>query len=575
MKTTFLQLSVLFFFVTVCVNNAISQGSGEINGYKLVWQDEFCGPTLNPSVWNIEVRNDGGGNNELQYYTNRPDNVSIGIEPVSGKSCLILTAKKETYGTGGNQRTCTSGRVTTQGKMSVQYGKIEASIKLPKTANGLWPAFWMLGSNISSSGFGWPTCGEIDILEMGNAQGITAGTQERYFNGALHWGYYTGGNYPNYGYSVTNAYSLQDDFHLYTCEWDANSIKMYLDKDKYPGVAPYYQMNISGTNDDRGGQYAGYNYFRHPFFVIFNLAIGGNFPGIFNINNITALNAGDAKMYIDFIKVYQKGDAGENYIGPALVSDEDCDGGDPPKPEEIVCTGNNFLPATLTMGTSYFAPWWVPSTNHNAAYANNELTLRLGDATDAGAADPWQAQFPLVCAETALISGKSYFLSFDIETDKALPRVFMKVYRNGLDDNYVETRSQSVPAGKTTVKGVYVSSTTGFNKILFEFTGNPANTNIKISNIQVCGEYGTGDVVSLIDHEDGYNSGIEITQSKDGIYIFAQENLQAVELYSISGQLMRRQTNNIVQTAGIPKGIYVLRVIELSGNQRTFKVIIY
>jgi beta-glucanase (GH16 family) len=294
--------------------------------------------------------------------------------------------------------------------MSVQYGKIEARIKLPKTANGLWPAFWMLGSNISNSGFGWPTCGEIDILEMGSSSGIKAGTQERYFNGALHWGYYTGGNYPNYARSLTNTYSLQDDFHLYTCEWDANSIKMYLDKDKNPSVAPYFQMNISSTNDDRGGQYDGYNYFRHPFFVIFNLAIGGNFPGIFNIDNITALNAGDAKMYIDFIKVYQKDDAGENYTGPALIG-EDCDGG-------------------------------------------------------------------------------------------------------------------------------------------------------------------TGTAVISINHEDEYTSGIEITQSKDGIYIFTRENLQAVELYSISGLLIRRQTNNIVQTADIPKDIYLLKVVGLSGNQRTFKVII-
>ncbi|MHB9143257.1 MAG: glycoside hydrolase family 16 protein, partial [Paludibacter sp.] len=114
--------------------------------YNLVWQDNFDGNTLDEkNNWNIEVNGNGGGNSELQYY--RRENISVGPEPVSGANCLIITGKKENY----LGKTCTSGRLTTQNKVTFQYGKLEARIKLPKTANGLWPAFWMLGTDIPTA----------------------------------------------------------------------------------------------------------------------------------------------------------------------------------------------------------------------------------------------------------------------------------------------------------------------------------------------------------------------------------------------------------------------------------------
>lgn len=117
-------------------------GSGEVDGYALVWQDLFNQSPLNQDNWKIEINGNGNGNAELQYY--RAENISIGKEPDSQKSCLIITAKKESY----EGRSFTSGRLNTDGKHKFTYGKIEASIKLPKTANGLWPAFWMLGSRL-------------------------------------------------------------------------------------------------------------------------------------------------------------------------------------------------------------------------------------------------------------------------------------------------------------------------------------------------------------------------------------------------------------------------------------------
>lgn len=279
------------------------EGSGETNGYKLVWQDLFDGEALDESVWNIEVNGNGGGNNESQYY--RRENVGISIEPASGRSCLTLTARREQFG----GKHFTSGRVNSMGKKYFTHGKVEASVRVPKTANGLWPAFWMMGNDYPE--VGWPRCGEIDILEMGNAEGIRTGTQETYMNGACHWGYYKdvgGGNYayPNYGKHSNAPYSVQDgEFHLFTLIWDEEMIRMYLDLDKHPNVEPYYEMGIEGTDDD----WATGLYFHHDHFILFNLAVGGHFTGI--VNNpagITALpNEGDeAKMYIDYVKVYQK-----------------------------------------------------------------------------------------------------------------------------------------------------------------------------------------------------------------------------------------------------------------------------
>ncbi|MEA4839809.1 MAG: glycoside hydrolase family 16 protein [Bacteroidales bacterium] len=268
--------------------------------YKLVWEDDFNKPVLDETKWTIVVNGKGGGNRELQYYCR--ENISIEKEPASGSNCLVITAKKQNY----RLHRATSGRLSTQNKMGFRYGKLEARIKLPKTANGLWPAFWMLGSNYPQAI--WPKCGEIDIMEMGNKDGIAANTQERYFNGACHWGErFNHGKYPNYGKSTTNDASLQDSFHVYTLIWDKTSVRMYLDMDANPDARPYFQMPIDGEAvANKPAQY-----FHKPFFVIFNLAVGGNFSNIRNINKVSALKNGEAKMYVDYVRLYQQGSPDE------------------------------------------------------------------------------------------------------------------------------------------------------------------------------------------------------------------------------------------------------------------------
>lgn len=280
-----------------------------LDGYELVFADEFDGNALSTSAWNIEVNGNGGGNNELQYYS--PNNVSV------ANGALQLTAKRESY----EGRAFTSGRVNTLGKVAFKHGILQASIKLPHTANGLWPAFWLMGNDMST-GTSWPYCGEIDVLEAGGSGGISAGTQDRFFISALHWGPYTNGQHPMYGTSNLAPYSIQDDqYHLFTMVWDENKISMYLDDQ----TEPYYAMNI----DDASAQNSPGNYFHKRFFILLNVAVGGTIPNIYDAGAITALNGGDQTMSVDYVRIYQKADE-KDYITPSGSEG----GGDPEIPED-------------------------------------------------------------------------------------------------------------------------------------------------------------------------------------------------------------------------------------------------
>ncbi len=280
------------------------------NDYKLVWQDNFDGRTLDlKNNWKIDVDGNGGGNKELQYYRKR--NIRVGKEPVSGENCLIITAKKENY----LSKQFTSGRLSTQDKISFKYGKIEARIKFPTIGNGIWPAFWMLGKGYPK--LNWPKCGEIDILEMGNAKSIKKGVQDKYYSAACHWGEsWNMGRYPHFGKASISSYSLVGDFHLFTLIWDENIVKMYLDLDKYPDTLPYFSLSIAGEDKPENAAH----YYNNQFFILFNMAIGGNFTGILNPEDITALTNGEAKMYVDYVRIYQKGSSNEEFTGLKLES---------------------------------------------------------------------------------------------------------------------------------------------------------------------------------------------------------------------------------------------------------------
>lgn len=275
------------------------KGSEAEGGYSLVWEDLFDADELDSNSWEVCTSALGGGNNELQYYI--PENVSIEVDSISKRKCLVLKAKRENY----NNKTCTSGKVWSLNKKIFKECKIEALIKMPKTYQGLWPAFWMMGYDYKKNK--WPACGEIDILEAGHSRGMsTVEKSERFINGACHWGP-SSDKKKSVAKNYQSRYSLQDDFHLYTLKWTPEKIECYLDLDVWPGQLPYYSLDIKESEDDT--ETSPSKFFHKPFFLIFNLAIGGNFPGIYDINSVTALNAEnnyEAKMYIDYVRVYQK-----------------------------------------------------------------------------------------------------------------------------------------------------------------------------------------------------------------------------------------------------------------------------
>jgi beta-glucanase (GH16 family) len=228
--------------------------------WQLVWQDEFTNGISADWVFETGTGSGGWGNNELQYYRRENATTSNGQ--------LVITARREAFG--GMQYT--SARMKTQGRKSWKYGKIEARIAMP-SFQGVWPAFWMLGDNITS--VSWPACGEIDVMEHVNTGGTVHGT--------IHWQDHNN-NYANYGGNTTTSIT---SFHVYTIEWDASLIKWFVDGVKFHEVN--IANGINGTSE-----------FHNNFFLLLNMAIGGNWPG-FTIDN----NAFPANMYVDYVRVYQ------------------------------------------------------------------------------------------------------------------------------------------------------------------------------------------------------------------------------------------------------------------------------
>jgi beta-glucanase (GH16 family) len=226
--------------------------------YQLVWSDEFNGASVNTTNWSFETGAGGWGNNEQEYYRSQNATVSNGN--------LVITAKRESFG-GANY---TSARLKTQGKRQFTYGRIEARIKLP-LGQGLWPAFWMLGSNIGSAG--WPKCGETDIMEHINTSNTIYGT--------IHW---DNNGHAQYG---GNTNTTPASYHVYSVEWTSSSIKWFVDGVKY--VEANILNNINGTDE-----------FHRSFFILLNMAVGGNWPGQ-TIDNSKL----PASMYVDYVRVYQ------------------------------------------------------------------------------------------------------------------------------------------------------------------------------------------------------------------------------------------------------------------------------
>lgn len=263
-------------FLSVALNAQKPASEGK-QTWKLVWSDEFNGPNgsaVDASKWVMEVGGEGWGNQELEYYTNRPQNLFI------QDGHLVIQARRESYtGSDGVSRNYTSARLKTAGKFSQTYGRFEARIKIP-SGQGMWPAFWMLGDDID--GAGWPACGEIDIME-------NIGKEPSTVHGSIHGPGFVGTDGIEAPYMLRGKRRFADDFHIFAVEWEPNAIRFYVDRDLYVTRTP--------ADLRPGWKWV----FDHPFFLVLNLAVGGDWPGNPDSNTVFP-----EKMLVDYVRVYQR-----------------------------------------------------------------------------------------------------------------------------------------------------------------------------------------------------------------------------------------------------------------------------
>jgi beta-glucanase (GH16 family) len=247
------------------------------DGYNLVWSDEFNGSSVNTDNWTHEIGDGcnvnlcGWGNNELEYYRSENTSVANGL--------LTITAKQESFG----GRSYTSSRLKTEGKKFFTYGRIDIRAKLPK-GQGIWPALWMLGENISE--VSWPASGEIDIMEMVGGSG-----GESTVVGTAHWN--NGGTGASYSpasfgdtLTLTGGETLANKYHVFSLIWNADSLTWYIDDVEYHRMAIDNSVSLSA--------------FQKEFFLLFNVAVGGNWPGVPNANT-----SFPQRMLVDYVRVFQ------------------------------------------------------------------------------------------------------------------------------------------------------------------------------------------------------------------------------------------------------------------------------
>ena len=248
----------------------------------LLWNDEFDAPEGTPpdaAKWGYDLGGEGWGNQEYQYYTDRPENAVQ-----DGNSSLVITARK----TSEQERTAlqcwygparyTSARLQTRGKFSFTHGVVEARIKVP-FGPGIWPALWMLGEDFGP--VAWPHCGEIDIME-------NIGREPDIVHGTIHGPGYCGGEGIGGALALSDGRAFSDDFHCFAVEWLAGEIRWYMDGQ------PFFEVRREQIPADAPWPY------EHPFFLLLNLAVGGMWPG--DPDETTVF---PQVLVVDYIRVFQ------------------------------------------------------------------------------------------------------------------------------------------------------------------------------------------------------------------------------------------------------------------------------
>ena len=259
---------------------SVQKNAGVGPEWQLTWSDEFNDPSgtkPDASKWSYKLGGTGNGNSELEYYTDSAQNAST-----DGNGNLVFTAIKETpSGSTCWYGTCqyTSARISTKNKFSQAYGRFEARVWVP-AGKGIWPAFWTLGDDPNN--VGWPEQGEIDIMEI-------IGSAPSTVHGSLHGPGYSGGSPLTKSYTLPAGQSFDQGFHTFAIEWAPNEVKFFADDVLYETRTP--------ADVPAGKQWV----YDHPFYVILNLAVGGNWPGSPN-----AETKFPSQMKVDYVRVYKK-----------------------------------------------------------------------------------------------------------------------------------------------------------------------------------------------------------------------------------------------------------------------------
>ena len=469
--------------ITYQVKNQKEDTSLSYEGYELKWEDQFEGETLNRDDWNVELHDPGWVNNELQSYVDSPENIYI----EDGSLVLKPVEKVNEDGT----VSYTSGRVNTQNKHDFKYGLFEARVKVPE-GQGFLPAFWMMPTNENLYGQ-WPRCGEIDIMEvLGNDTDTSYGT--------IHYG---NPHSESQGSYTLEEGTFSDEYHVFDVEWEPGKISWYVDGKLIHTESSWY----SATEGQ--GEITYPAPFDQPFYIILNLAVGGNWPG--NPDETTDITG--SAYYIDYVKVYQKDSYDENVTKPV----EDVVLRDPDENGNYIVNGDFSVKEDLTDGQD-----WTFLTalggEAEATIDNNEIAITTKNE---GTVD-YSVQ--LVQPNLPMKKGGVYQVSFDAyaDTDRT-----MKVNVSAPDRSYrryLEDTTINLTAKKQThtLDFTMTDSDDANGRLEFNMGAAGSIAGIRISNVTLKKtgeiEITEGDKGILADGNYVYNGSFQEGEGRLGYW---------------------------------------------------------
>lgn len=378
----------------------------EIEGYDLLWNDEFNGDALDETIWNYEPHEPGWTNEELQEYTTSTDNVFVRDGNLVIKAIKSKKDGKDYY---------TSGKVTAQNKKDFTYGKVVARAKAPE-GKGLWPAIWMMPQDESYYGQ-WPKCGEIDIMEV-------LGSDVKTAYGTLHYGEPHG---EQQGTVVLDNGSFADDFHEYSVEWEPGEMRWYIDDELYLTVNDWFTA-VQGEDEK---PYPAP--FDQPFFVQMNLAVGGTWPGDPDENT----DFDNAEFEIDYVRVYQKPEYDTNVKKPEKKFREPLEDGN------FVYNGDFSEAEDLTDDENW--KFLLFEGGEGAAEIRDNMIVI---SSEAEGTEDYSVQ--LVQPQMPIIKGKKYRVTFDAWADEERDMIVCVSAPNAGWIRYLEDTTLTLSTEKTT-----------------------------------------------------------------------------------------------------------------------------